>query len=220
MEIQDYNTTRTKHGASSGGGYPRAELEDMMQRWLAANQRAEASGNWTQELPSFYTEDAVYQWNMGSNHEFVAHGRDDIRDIALGWFMKGFENWTYPYHDIMIDDQRGSVICFYKHQLSVTCAVRQDGSPYQVDGLHGTWFEYAGNYQWRWQRDFFDVGNVQALVFELAGRNLLRQDCKTKMRDHAWGTPMPGVVLLRPEPSVLTKVWNFLAMMRVILLGG
>ena len=67
----------------------------MVERWVEANQEAERRRDWT-VLSKFYTADAVYRWNMGPNQEFVAHGRRDISDLALGYHMNGFENWRYP----------------------------------------------------------------------------------------------------------------------------
>src|SRR5690349_14936196 len=90
--------------------WPRAELEEMVDRWLKANVRSEGASNWTEHLGQMYTEDAVYKWNIGPNEEFVAKGRKEIMEIALGYQMKGFEDWEYPYHDIIIDEKRGSVI--------------------------------------------------------------------------------------------------------------
>ena len=59
------------------------ELEEMVQRWLDANRRAQEAGDW-QPMAEMYTEDATYGWNIGPHEEFMAVGRDEIRDIALG----------------------------------------------------------------------------------------------------------------------------------------
>jgi ketosteroid isomerase-like protein len=196
--------------------FPRAELDEMLKRWLEANTSAKETGDWS-GLTDFYTEDAVYYWNMGPRREFKATGRHEIRDVALGFFMKGFEKWQYPYHDIIIDDKRGTVIGFWKQ---VAPGKRPDGSSYEVDGLGGSWFEYAGDYKWKWQKDFFDMGNVTSLIFELAGANLLDKEVKLKMKDQAHGNPMPLVYNLRPEPSLFAKVWNFIAMIRIVIFGS
>ena len=55
--------------------FPRAEMDEMMRRWLAANERAEAARDW-KPMADFYTEDAEYTWNLGPNEEFVARGRE------------------------------------------------------------------------------------------------------------------------------------------------
>lgn len=195
--------------------FPRQEMEDMVQRWIAANEKAEKTGNW-KSLATFYTDTAEYRWNMGPNQEFVANGRDEIRDIALDYHMKGFENWKYPYQDVIIDETRGTVVCFYEQ---IGPGRRSDGSLYQVDGVSGSRFEYAGNYQWRFQRDFFDLGNVKALMFEMAGANQLDQVVKHKIYEQARGQLLPGTERRRPEPSFCAKVHNFIAMIRIVALG-
>ena len=37
----------------------------MMRRWLKANEDAETAGDW-RGLADYYTEDAEYTWNLGS----------------------------------------------------------------------------------------------------------------------------------------------------------
>ena len=94
--------------------FVRSELEEMVRRWIQANQMAEQqqTKDWT-VLADFYTEHATYEWNMGPNQEFVVHGRSDIRDIALDYHMRGFqEDWPYPYRETIIDDDQGIVVCF------------------------------------------------------------------------------------------------------------
>jgi hypothetical protein len=63
--------------------YPRAELEEMVERWLEVNRAGEAKKDW-KHMADLYTEDATYGWNVGSNDEFMAVGREEIREIALG----------------------------------------------------------------------------------------------------------------------------------------
>lgn len=197
--------------------YPREELEEMMERWLQANRDAEKTGDWTTHLGKMYTEDAVYSWNIGPNEEFVANGRNEICDIALGYQMKGFEEWQYPYHDIIIDDKRGTVIGFWKQ---IAPYQREDGTPYQIAGVGGSWFEYAGNFRWRWQKDFFDLGNAKALFFELAGAGLLEPVVKQKIHRQAKGVLLPGHRKLRPEPSNWEKAKNTIAMIKIAVTGN
>ncbi len=197
--------------------YPREELEEMMERWLQANRDAEKTGDWTTHLGKMYTEDAVYSWNIGPNEEFVANGRNEICDIALGYQMKGFEEWQYPYHDIIIDDKRGTVIGFWKQ---IAPYQREDGTPYQIAGVGGSWFEYAGDFRWRWQKDFFDLGNAKALFFELAGAGLLEPVVKQKIHRQAKGVLLPGHRKLRPEPSNWEKAKNTIAMIKIAVTGN
>lgn len=194
----------------------RQELEDMVERWLQANRDAEQEGNWTKYLGPMYTEDAEYGWNIGPNEEFIAHGRQEICDIALGYQMRGFEQWQYPYHDIIIDEKRGTVIGFWKQRAPYK---RPDGSGYEIAGIGGSWFEYAGNYQWKWQRDFFDLGNAKAMFFELAGAGLLEPVVKEKIHRQAQGELLPGHRKLRPDLSRWQKFRNFSAMVRIAMTG-
>ena len=46
--------------------FSRDEMEEMVRRWIAANRAAGASGDWS-KMPEFYTDDALYSWNNGSN---------------------------------------------------------------------------------------------------------------------------------------------------------
>ena len=76
--------------------FPRQELEEMMRRWVAANDEAGRTGDWS-KMSGFYTEDAIYSWNNGQNWEFVARGRKQIHEWAFGSEMAGLEHWVYPY---------------------------------------------------------------------------------------------------------------------------
>jgi hypothetical protein len=59
--------------------FTRAELEQTLDAWLEANRRAEAAGDWIAHLGPFYTDDAVYRWNIGptrsSRHVVGARSR-------------------------------------------------------------------------------------------------------------------------------------------------
>ena len=88
--------------------YPRAEMEEMVERWLEANRAGEAKKDW-KHMAELYTEDATYGWNVGANDEFMAVGREEIREVALGLEMAGLEGWTYPYQKVLIDEQQGEL---------------------------------------------------------------------------------------------------------------
>ncbi|MFI6870724.1 nuclear transport factor 2 family protein [Nocardia sp. NPDC050406] len=168
--------------------FPREELDEMVQRWEEENKRCEALGDW-KPLAHFYTEDATYGWNYGPQQEFMAVGRDEIRDIALGQEMFGLEGWTYPYQEFVVDDRSGSVIGFWKQ---VNEKHRADGTPYSPQGIGGSWFRYAGNFQWSWQRDFFDFGNVTALFVEMMTDNALSPGMQKRIERSVSGEPLPG----------------------------
>lgn len=196
--------------------YPREELETMVEKWLQANVDAEQAGDWPKYLGPMYTEDAVYTWNIGPDEEFVANGRREICDLALGYQMKGFEDWQYPYHDIVIDERRGTVLGFWKQISPIR---KPDGTPYTVAGIGGSWFEYGGNGQWSWQKDFFDLGNVKALFFQLAGEGGLEPEVKDKVRKQARGELLPGHRRIGTPRSKTRKMRNGLAMVKIALTG-
>lgn len=168
--------------------FPRAELDEMVDRWLAENERCEQAGDW-RPLALMYTEDATYGWNVGPEQDFMAVGRDEIRDIALGQEMEGLEGWRYPYQKIIVDDRQGEVIGLWKQ---IAEATRPDGTAYEVPGIGGSWFRYGGNGMWSWQRDFFDFGNVSAVYLEMIKNDALSDGMKKRIERATSGQRMPG----------------------------
>lgn len=164
------------------------ELAEMVQRWLAANRRAEEAGDW-RPMADMYTEDATYGWNLGPREEFMAVGRQEIRDVALGLEMGGLDGWVYPYQKVLIDPEQGEVIGLWRQ---IADATRPDGSPYEVAGLGGSWFRYAGDWQWSWQRDFFDVGNATALFLEMIEAGTLSEGMRRRVERASSGGQLPG----------------------------
>ncbi|MEZ4287196.1 MAG: hypothetical protein R3A47_03425 [Polyangiales bacterium] len=190
----------------------------MMTRWLDANKRAERDGDWATHLGAHYTDDALYRWNVGPNEEFFARGIDEIKDVALGYQMKGFEQFVYPYDTVLIDDQQGEIVGFWRQ---VAPFKRADGTSFEVAGVGGSWFRYAGDYKWSWQRDFFDFANVKSMFFELAGAGHLNETIRKKIHQQAKGGAqlLPGHEKLRAEPTRMEKLKNFAAMAKIALRG-
>jgi hypothetical protein len=181
--------------------FPRDELEEMIQRWLDTNKRCEAEGDW-RPLAEMFTEDATYGWNLGPKEEFMAVGRDEIRDIALSLEMGGLDGWTYPYEETLIDDRKGQVIGLWRQ---VADAPRPGGGRYEVGGIGGSWFRYAGNWQWSWQRDFFDFGNAAALFMEMIRDGTLSEGM-TKRMDRVAAGSLPGHYKAGEAPVALWEV--------------
>jgi hypothetical protein len=180
--------------------HERAELEEMFRRWLDANAAAEVAGDW-KPMADLYTEDATYGWNFGPNEEFMAVGREEIREYALGTEMFGLGGWEYPYMEVLIDDRKGQVIGLWKQ---VADATRADGSRYEIAGLGGSWFRYGGNFQWSWQRDWFDFGNAIALFMEMMADGTLSEGMTRRMERSA--QPLPGHYRLGEAPVGLWEV--------------
>ena len=168
-------------------GYPRAELEEMVERWLATNRDCEAKGDWA-GLAEMYTEEATYGWNVGATDEFMAVGRSEILHLALGLEMGGLDGWTYPYQHVLIDDVKGEVIGLWKQ---IPDAPSPDGRRREVAGFGGSWFVYAGDYRWSWQRDFMDIGNVTALYMEMISDGTLTPGMTRRMEEAMKGR-QPG----------------------------
>ncbi|MBF6424410.1 nuclear transport factor 2 family protein [Nocardia cyriacigeorgica] len=177
-------------------GFDRAELDEMVQRWVEANRSCEDKRDWA-PLAEMYTEDATYGWNYGPTQEFMAVGRDEIRDLALVQEMQGLEGWTYPYQEFVIDERSGNVIGLWKQVADVT---RADGTHYSPQGIGGSWFRYAGDFQWSWQRDFFDFGNVSALFMEMIQNNALTEGMQKRIQRSVSGEPLPGWYRIGESP--------------------
>ncbi|WP_040690200.1 nuclear transport factor 2 family protein [Nocardia vinacea] len=179
--------------------FDRAELDEMVRRWLQANRDCEAEGDW-RALAEYYTEDATYGWNYGPKQEFMAVGRDEIRDIAIGLEMDGLEGWTYPYQDWVIDERSGNLIGLWKQ---VSDKKRPDGRNYSPEGIGGSWFRYGGNFQWSWQRDFFDFGNVSALFLDMITDNALSDGMQKRIERATSGEKLPGWYTIGEAPVPL-----------------
>ena len=176
--------------------FPREELEEMVERWLAANRRAEEENDW-KPMAELYTPDATYGWNLGPGGEFMAVGRDEIREVALGQEMGGLDGWSYPYVEVLIDDRKGQVIGLWRQ---IADATRADGSGYEVAGIGGSWFRYGGNWQWSWQRDFFDFGNVTHPFIEMIKADALSPGMTKRMERATSGQKLPGHYRLGQAP--------------------
>jgi hypothetical protein len=165
--------------------FPRDELEEMVRRFVAANDDAGARGDWS-KMSRFYAEDAIYSWNTGANWEFVARGRQQIHAWVFGTEMAGLEDWVYSYVRTLVDDVKGEVIGIWRQIAPQRDA---DGQPYEIAGTGGSWFRYAGNWQWAWQRDFFDHMNAGVVFGAMAKAQKLRPAMLERMQR---GAKQPG----------------------------
>ena len=181
--------------------YPRAEMEGMVERWLQANRDAEAAGDW-RPMAELYTPDATYGWNYGPETTFMAVGRDEIRELALGNEMAGLDGWEYPYEEILIDEAKGQVVGFWRQLATAT---RPDGSRYEVQGIGGSWFRYGGDHMWSWQRDWFDFGNAAACYLEMMSADVLSDGMKARMETSMKG-PQPGYY--HPVATAPVGLWD------------
>lgn len=86
--------------------FPRAELQETVDRWLAANIEAARTGDW-RPLADFFVTDGSYGWNIGPTDDVMCVGIDEIREIAFGQEMAGLLGWRYPYQRVLIDEEQG-----------------------------------------------------------------------------------------------------------------
>lgn len=198
------------------GSVQREELEEMVRRWQAAQSTAQADGAWGKHLGPFYAEDAEYRCNLGPNKEFYVQGRATIVEIALGTEMIGFDGWSYPTHTTIVDERAGEVVAFWKQ---VAPYRRADGSAYEVAGTSGSRLRYAGNFQWSWQLDFIDLGNVAALIAELAADGHLNERLARRLAEMTRGAPSPGHRKIRDDGNMLRTARGWLRVARAGLVG-
>jgi hypothetical protein len=166
-------------------GFQRDELEEMVRRWVAANDQAGRTGDWS-KMSAFYTEDALYTWNNSAKWEFVADGRQQIHDWVFGTEMAGLEHWVYPYVRTLIDDRKGEVLGLWRQ---IAPDRDPQGRPYEIAGTGGSWFRYAGDFQWCWQRDFFDHINAGAVFGAMLSDGQLKDEMVARLKQ---GSRMPG----------------------------
>ncbi|MFC8526017.1 nuclear transport factor 2 family protein [Nocardia sp. NPDC057227] len=177
--------------------FPRAEIQETVDRWLAANIEAERTGDW-RPLADFFVADGSYGWNIGPHDDVMCVGIDEIREIAFGQEMAGLLGWRYPYQRVLIDDVQGEVLGFWKQVATDT-----DGVEHEVYGLGGSWFGYAGDGKWAWQRDFFDFGHVADLYIRLLKAGKVTAEFSARMAKNAGAGRLPGWYPLGTTPSPL-----------------
>ena len=104
---------------------------------------------------------------------------------------------------MLIDEQQGEILGLWKQ---VADATKADGTNYEIAGLGGSWFRYAGNFQWSWQRDFFDVGNAGAVFMAMIKDGTLLPGMQQRMELAMSGQRLPGHFRLGEAPVGLWEV--------------
>ena len=153
----------------------RAEIEEFWETWLEVNRQAETSGDW-RVMAEWYAEDASYGWMYSPDEHFMAVGRDQIRDWAIGIEMDGLDGWHYDYQCSMIDEAKGMVLGFWKQKSGITND--ETGEEYEILGIGGSWFGVerqdrgpdhpdTGTLKFAWQRDWFDMPSTTHTFIEI-----------------------------------------------------
>jgi hypothetical protein len=86
----------------------------------------------------------------------------------------------------LIDDQKGEILGIWRQ---IAPDKDSEGKPYEIAGTGGSWFRYAGNYQWDWQRDFFDHINAGTVFGAMMKNNQLKPKMVERLQK---GSKMPG----------------------------
>ena len=98
------------------------------------------------------------------------------------------------YNDLFVDipldsyEKTGDMIGLWKQVYEGT---REDGTNYALEGIQGSWFKYGGNFEFAWQRDFFDYGNVSALFIEMLTKKAMSDEMLARVEKSAPGN-LPG----------------------------
>ena len=139
--------------------FPREEVQAAIDRFAAANVRAEEERDWA-PLGDFYTDDAVYTYvGLTSGGAVEARGKEEIRKIVMGRDMEDYAGWTFPFQWVAIDGAR--VITRWSNRAPER---RKDGSPVECPGM--SVLEYAGDGKFRSQFDLYDRLSVKAVIEE------------------------------------------------------
>lgn len=166
--------------------HSRDELVEMIDRYQACSDRCGETGDWT-ALGEFYTDDAIYTWNNGADWGFAARGPQQIVEWVMGTEMAGLEGWNYPYIRKLIDPEQDECVGFWRQIAPVNDPAT--GKPYEIQGTGGSWFHYAGDFKWDWQRDFFDHMNAGHTFLQMAKNGHLSDEMQRRMGE---GSGMPG----------------------------
>ena len=185
----------------------RAEIEEFWESWLAVNREAERIGNW-RIMAEHYAVDASYGWMYSHDEHFMAVGRDQIRDWAIGIEMDGFDGWHYDYQATVIDEKNGMIVGFWKQRSGIVDDTT--GKEYEILGIGGSWFGVerqvggpdAGQLKFAWQRDWFDMPSTAHTFMSILGSGKAPESLLDRMK--ITGLDVPGHYRLADLPS---PVW-------------
>ena len=183
--------------------FTRAQLDEFWSGWLEANREAERLGDWG-TLADHYVENATYGWMYTPDEHFMAVGREEIRNYALGTEMVGLDGWHYDYMATVTDETTGMIVGFWKQRAGIN---DDEGKEYEILGIGGSWFGVDidpadGELRFAWQRDWFDLGSTATTFLALAGSGKAPQPLLDRMKLD--GMKQPGHYHLRDLPS---SVW-------------
>ncbi|MDL4815103.1 hypothetical protein [Actinomadura opuntiae] len=191
---------------SDDGGLTRAEIEGFWDSWLAINREAERTGDWRM-MAEWYAEDATYGWMYSPDEHFMAVGRDQIRDWAIGIEMDGLDGWHYDYQVTVIDEKKSMIVGFWKQRSGVTDDAT--GREFEILGIGGSWFGVerqtagadAGQIKIAWQRDWFDMPSTVHTFMQIINSGKAPETLQKRMK--VAGHDVPGHYHYDEMPSTL-----------------
>ena len=186
--------------------FDRGTMEQHWQRWLDANREAERTKDWAR-LADFYAEDASYGWMYSPDEHFMAVGRQQIRELALGTEMAGLDGWHYDYVAVVMDEKTGMVVGFWRQRAGIK---DESGREYEILGIGGSWFGVErqtsgadeGKLKFAWQRDWFDMPSTAHTFIEILKAG--KAPATLLKRMEVTGHDVPGHYHLADIPS---PVW-------------
>jgi hypothetical protein len=181
----------------------RDEIEEFWSSWLEVNRQAERIRDWT-IMADWYAEDATYGWMYTPDEHFMAVGRDEIRDLAIGQEMAGLDGWHYDYQATVIDERTQMVVGFWKQRSGIVDDAT--GKEFEILGIGGSWFGVArqadGDLKFAWQRDWFDLGSTAHTFLAIAASGKAPSGLLERMKVD--GRSQPGHYRFEDLPS---PVW-------------
>lgn len=172
--------------------YDRKEIEQTINRLIAAFAEAERRNSWSWLADEFYHEDCVYDCDYGGVMPVVAKGRGEIRRTHYGRDMdvgSGWEGWSFPYVGYAVNGDRAIT-----HWLNRGPGLRPDGSHYETHGV--SFITYGGGGKFSRQKDLFDIGHQMVLCDELDRAGLLSPKLKQD-----WVDPMKARIAAAMQSS-------------------
>jgi hypothetical protein len=117
-------------------GWPYEEVDAYVRRYHDRMLEAEETGNFGLAQEQSFTDDAIYNWNIGPTEpDMIANGKDEVLRIAYGAELAGVEGWKYPMVDYWLDPQQGLIV--WKFEMISPWPKWPDGDDYYMARGHG-----------------------------------------------------------------------------------
>ena len=168
--------------------FPRSELEEMIRRFVAANDKAGDTGDWE---PLADVLRRGRDLLLEQRPEARVRGARPRRDPPLRVRHRDGRPREVDVPVRARADRRPGRRGDRRLAPGRAGDAQADGTPYEIAGTGGSWFRYGGNFQWVWQRDFFDHANAGAAFIAMAKDGKLSEGMQRRMSQ---GTKAPGWV--------------------------